>query len=131
MHNFEQLFEKTKSSVLLHLHCAHESQQNILCTHVVRSYDSKILLKTPSLNPADFTALGYVLTHTNVPAAELAITSCNIGPEGLSALVKAINSSSLALKTLRCFYRLGLIHCWSHLIISYNLFFSQFSRNKA
>ena len=101
MHNFERLFESTKSDVLLQLHCAHESQQDKLCTHMVKSYNSKILLNAPSLNPADFTALGYVLTRSNVPATELAITSCNIGPEGLSALAKAIGTSSLSLRTIR------------------------------
>jgi DNA polymerase III delta prime subunit len=100
MRNFEQLVEKTKSEVLLHLRCAHESQQDILCTHTINSYGSKIVLNSSSLNPADFTALGYVLTHSNVPPTEFAITSCNIGPEGLSALEKAVNSSP-ALKTLR------------------------------
>jgi ATP-dependent RNA helicase DHX33 len=100
MRNFEQLVEKTKSEVLLHLRCAHESQQDILCTHTINSYGSKIVLNSSSLNPADFTALGYVLTHSNVPATELAITSCNIGAEGLSALEKAVNVSS-PLKTLR------------------------------
>ena len=101
MRNFEQLVEKTKSEVLLHLRCAHESQQDILCTHTVNSYGSKIILNSSSLNPADFTALGYVLTHSNVPATELAITSCNIGPEGLSALEKAVNVSPPPLKTMR------------------------------
>ena len=102
MCNFEHLVEKTKSEVLLHLRCAHESQQDILCTHTINSYGSKIVLNSSSLNPADFTALGYVLTHSNVPATELAITSCNIGPEGLSALEKVvIVSPPPTLKTLR------------------------------
>ena len=100
MRNFKHLVKQTKSEILLHLRCAHESQQVILCTHTLDSYGSKIILNSLSLNPADFTALGYVLTHSNVPATELAITSCNIGPEGLSALEKAVNSS-LALETLR------------------------------
>ena len=100
MHNFEQLFEKTKYDVLLQLHCAHESQQDIICTHAVKSYGTKIVLKESSLNPADFTALGYVLTHSNEPPTELAITSYNIGPEGLSALAKAIGISS-SLRTIR------------------------------
>ena len=102
MHNFEQLYEKSKDDVLLQLHCAHESQQDSLCTHIVKAYDSSIILDKQSLNPADFTALGYVLIHSSVPTTELDITSCHIGPEGLSALVKAINSSSLAMRTLRC-----------------------------
>ena len=102
MRNFEQLVEKTKFEVLLHLHYAHESQQNVVCTHMINSYSSKIVLNSSSLNPADFTALGYVLTHSNVPATELAITSCNIGPEGLSALEKAVNvSPPPTLETLR------------------------------
>ena len=101
MHNFEQLYEKSKDDVLLQLHCAHESQQDSLCTHIIKSYDSTIVLDKQSLNPADFTALGYVLTHSNVPTTELAITSCHIGPEGLSALVKAIENSSLTLLILR------------------------------
>ena len=101
MHNFEQLFEKNKSDVLLQLHCAHESQQDSLCTHIVQSYESTIVLDKQSLNPADFTALGYVLTHSKMPTTEVAITSCPIGPEGLSALVKAINISSLTLRILR------------------------------
>ena len=116
MHNFEQLYEKSKDDVLLQLHCAHESQQDRLCTHIVKAYDSSIVLDKQSLNPADFTALGYVLVHSSVPTTELDITSCHIGPEGLSALVKAINSSSLAMRTLRCASRCmhyfgGLFHC--------------------
>ena len=102
MFNFKQLFEKTQSNVLLQLHCAYESQQNILCTHVTESHDSTIVLDSQSLNPSDFTALGYVLTHSNVPATELTITSCHIGPEGLSALVKAIELPLKSLKALRC-----------------------------
>jgi DNA polymerase III delta prime subunit len=101
MRNFERLVKKIKSEVLLHLRCAHESQQDILCAHTINSYGSKIVLNSSSLNPADFTALGYVLTHSNVPATELAITSCNVGPEGLSALEKAINTSSPPLRILR------------------------------
>ena len=112
MHNFEQLYEKSKDDVLLQLHCAHESQQDSLCTHVVKSYDSTIILDKQSLNPADFTALGYVLTHSIVPTTELAITSCHIGPEGLSALVKAINNSSLSLRILRYgLLGVGLLRC--------------------
>ena len=112
MHNFEQLYEKSKDDVLLQLHCAHESQLDSLCTHIVKAYDSSILLDKQSLNPADFTALGYVLTHSIVPTTELAITSCHIGPEGLSALVKAINNSSFSLRILRYgLLGVGLLHC--------------------
>ena len=101
MNNFEQFFNKNKSNVLLQLHCAHESQQRCLCTHVVKSYERAITLNKTSLNPADFTALGFVLTHSDEHATDLALTSCHIGPEGLAALVKEIGDSCLQLKLLR------------------------------
>ena len=109
--NFEQLFEKNKANIILQLHCAHESQQDSLCTHIVKSHNSTITLEKQSLNPSDFTALGYVLTHSNVPTTELAITSCHIGPEGLSALMKAINIPSLSLRVLRCVL-CDVCYCW-------------------
>ena len=129
MHNFEQLYEKSKDDVLLQLHCAHESQQDSLCTHIVKAYDSSIILDKQSLNPADFTALGYVLTHSNVPTTELAITSCHIGPEGLSALVKAINNSSLSLRILRYgLLGVGLLRCIT--CSAYNFLFSVFIKQR-
>ena len=111
MHTCQKLFEKTAYDLLLQLHCAHESQQHDLCTHVIKSTGSAILLNKKSLNPADFTALGYVLSHSSVSTTELSLILCHIGPEGLSALVKAIDTSTtqdntLKLKTLRCAARL-------------------------
>ena len=102
MHTFHLLFEKTKYDLLLQLHCVHESQQHNLCTHVIKSIDSVVILNKKSLNPADFTALGYVLTLSDVPATELSITLSHIGPEGLSALVKAVDTYTLSLQMLRC-----------------------------
>ena len=129
MHNFEQLYERSKDDVLLQLHCAHESQQDSLCTHIVKSYDSTIVLDKQSLNPADFTALGYVLTHSIVPTTELAITSCHIGPEGLSALVKAINNSSFSLRILRYgLLGVGLLRCITR--SAYNFLSSVFIKQR-
>ena len=129
MNSFEQLFEKTKYDLLLQLHCAHESQQDTLCTHVVESYNSTIVLDKKSLNPSDFTALGYVLVNSAVSTSELAIIACHIGPEGLSALVKALNEFSLSLKVL--WY--DILHCiLSALAISIiaHIFYLQFSSDK-
>ena len=129
MRSFEQLFEKTKYDILLQLHCAHESQQDNLCTHTIKSYDTKIVLNSSSLNPADFTALGYILTHSNEPPTELAITSCNIGPEGLSALAKAIGISSLSLRTIRFVVLLVMLETLYYIPESCLLHFS-FHRTK-
>ena len=101
MDNFKRLFDKTKSNVLLQLHCVHESQQKCLCTHVVKSYNSTITLNKELLNPVDFTALGFMLTHSDEPVTKLAMTSCHVGPEGVDALVKEICNTNLLLKSLR------------------------------
>ena len=97
-HSFEQLFETTKCDLLLRLHCYRE---DTLCTHVVESYNSNIILDKKSLNPSDFTAVGYVLVNSNVSTTKLATAACHISPEGLATLIKAINEYSLSLKVLR------------------------------
>lgn len=97
--------KKVASNMLLHLHCAFESQKESMCTQVVDTYDSKILLCNQTLNPSDMTALGYVIVNSKTPLKELGIVSCRLGQEGLSALMMEIkDSSSLEVETLRYCY---------------------------
>ena len=98
--NFEFLFSQTSNS-LFHIHCAHESQQKHICAYVVQKLGGSIELKHETLNPADCTALAYVMLNSTTPTTKLALTSCTIGPEGFSAIVKEIMDKSLPIKTLR------------------------------
>ena len=107
--NFQLLLNKTRAtlkkdhtqSMLLHLHCCYESQKEWICTRIINAYDSCIKLNKQSLNPSDMTALGYVLTHSETPPKKLVISSCYVGPEGLTALAMEIRESALALEVLR------------------------------
>ena len=90
------------SNTLLHLHCAFESQNKTMCTKVVDTYDSNISLYNQTLNPSDMTALGYVIANSKTPLKQLALASCRLGPEGLSALLMEIKDDfSLPIETLR------------------------------
>ena len=99
--NLKDLLDKIKSNTLLQLHCAHESQQKSLCTHIIQSKGSTITLSRELLNPADFTALGFLLNCSEEPTTDLTMTSCHIDSEGLAALEKAIDTSHLQLTSLR------------------------------
>ena len=107
--NFELLLSKTQTSIkkyqmqsmLLHLHCCYESQQEWTCSQVVKTYDSCIELSKQSLNPSDMTALGYVMSHSETPLKKLVISSCYVGPEGLTALAMEIREKTPALEVLR------------------------------
>ncbi len=107
--NFELLLSRTApaykkyqmQSMLLHLHCCHESQQEWTCTRVVNTYDSSIKLSKQSLTPSDMTALGYVIAHSETPLKKLEISSCYVGPEGLTALAMELKEKLPALEILR------------------------------
>ena len=107
--NFELLSSKIQTtikkyqtqSMLLHLHCCYESQKEWTCTHIVNTYYSCIKLSKQSVNPSDMTALGYVMSRSETPLKKLVISSCYVGPEGLSALAMEIRENALALELLR------------------------------
>ena len=101
MINFQLLMSQTASNDLLHIHCAHESQQKCVCTYVVQSNNAEIKVNKESLNAADCTALSYVLVNSEVPAKVVNLTSCHIGPEGFTAFVKGCGNHSLPLESLR------------------------------
>ena len=89
------------SSILLQLHCAYESQQEEKCHQIMETYDSSIALDNKSLNPVDMTALGYVVVKSKASLKELAITSCHLGPEGLTAFATEVGDDTLGIETLR------------------------------
>jgi hypothetical protein len=107
--NFELLLSKTApaykkyqtQSMLLQLHCCYESQQEWTCTRVMNTYDSSIKLSKQSLNPSDMTALGYVISHSETPLKKLVISSCYVGPEGLTALAMELKEKLPALEVWR------------------------------
>ena len=100
MEIFELLYSQTSDS-LFHIHCAYESQQECTCSYVVQSLNGSIELKRETLNPADCTALAYVILNSITPTTKLALTSCTIGPEGFTAIVKETKDMCLSVNALR------------------------------
>ena len=106
---FTLLISQSSKEVLFHLHCAHESQQIFTCSEVVKALGSNIQLNTSSrysctLNPADCTALAYVLINSEIPTDEVSFTLCNIGPEGFNAMAMEAKVKPLPIKSLRFVY---------------------------
>ena len=101
MKNFKLLMSQTASNSLLHIHCAHESQQKCVCTYVIQYNNAEVKLTKVSLHAADCTALTYVLLNSEVPVKVVELTSCHIGPEGFTAFVKGCGDRSLQLQSLR------------------------------
>ena len=107
--NFKLLLNETQSkvekhqtqSMLLHLHCAYESQQEWACCHVMETCGSSIKLNKQSLNPSDMTALGYVIVNSKTHLKDLALMSCYLGPEGLAALITEVGDRTLPIEKLR------------------------------
>ena len=100
MNIFKLIYSQTSNN-LHRILCAHESQQECVCTYVVQSLSENIELNRRTLNPADCTALAYVILNSTTPTDKLALTSCTIGPEGYTAIVKEAHDKHLTVKTLR------------------------------
>ena len=122
--NFQLLLDKTKhskidhgkkkkdtciSSLLLHLHCAYESQQEEKCHQIMEIHDSSIVLDNRSLNPVDMTALGYVIVTSKASVKEVAITSCHLGPESLAAFAAVVGDQTLAIDNLKYVFMMDLM----------------------
>ena len=123
MINFRLLMSQTASNDLLHIHCAHESQQKCVCTHVVKSNNAEIKVNKESLNAADCMALSYVLVNSEVPAKGVELTSCHLGPESFTAFVKGCDGQPLPLQSLRL-VKLNVMIClcyYSYLSIVCNI----------
>ena len=62
-------------------------------------------MEKESLNPADCTALGYVLINSDVPVKAITAISCHMGPESFAALVKESGTHSLPVESLRLVFK--------------------------
>ena len=96
MHKLSQDWEKRKILVSRLFFLVHFRRFSNMET-----YDSSIMLDNNSLNPIDMTALGYVVVNSTASLKELAITSCHLGLEGLTAFATVVADHTLAVETLK------------------------------
>ncbi len=64
MYQFEGITEHRPNSLYM-LHCAHETQEQIVCYNALKQLNGSILITARVLTPADFTVLGYVISNTS------------------------------------------------------------------
>ena len=98
---FKEILETNRSNQLLLVQCAYESQNVETCQMLASLSDGVICIEKKTLNPSDFTALGYVMRSASRALQETGIVSCSVTSEGVQALVKATGDHSFPGKTIK------------------------------
>ena len=78
------------------IHCAFESQQQIVCDSVLELDKADTLsFKDQSLIPTDFLAISYVISTTSYIVTTLTFTGCNLDGEGVALFLEQMSSDHL------------------------------------
>ena len=78
-HKVHQFFEITMGAgpnLLYTFHCAYETQESTICYRAMEIVQGKIYLGMVVLTPADFTALGYVISTASFLVISVSIRYC-------------------------------------------------------
>ena len=97
----KRFLDANKSDKLLLVQCAFESQNAGTCQLLASKGDGIIDIQKKTLNPSDFTALGYVTRSASSALRETHIVSCSVTSDGLQALSKATDDCSLPGEVLK------------------------------
>ena len=76
MHQFDEITTSAGSDILYTFHCAYETQESTICGKAMEIVEGKIVLALVVLTPADFTALGYVISNTSLLVTRVYIRYC-------------------------------------------------------
>ena len=75
------------------IHCAFESQQQIVCDSVLELDKADTLsFKDHSLIPTDFLAISYVISTTSYTVTTLTFTDCSLDGEGVALFLEKMSS---------------------------------------
>ena len=78
------------------IHCAFESQQQIVCDSVLELDKADTLsFKDHSLIPTDFLAISYVISTTSYIVTTLTFTDCSLDGEGVALFLEKMSSDHL------------------------------------
>ena len=98
---FKGFLDANKSDQLLLVQCSFESQNAETCQLFASKGDGIIDIQKKTLNPSDFTALGYVTRSASSALHETHIVSCSVTSEGLQALIKTTDDCSFPGEVLK------------------------------
>ena len=87
---FKDILETNRCNQLLLVQYAYESQNAETSQMLASLSDGVISIEKKTLNPSDFTALGYVMKSASRAFHETNIISCSVTSEGVLALIKAV-----------------------------------------
>ena len=76
MHQFVEIATSAGTDLLYTFHCAYETQESTICYRALEIVEGQIKLETVVLTPADFTALGYVISTASLLVTSVHINCC-------------------------------------------------------
>ena len=90
------IMSNTDLDMLYKIHCAFESQQQIVCDSVLELDTADTLsFKDHSLMPTDFLAISYVVSSTRYVVTALTFTGCSLDGEGVALFLEKMSSDHL------------------------------------
>ena len=99
---FKSLMERVQHNKLLKIQCCYETQDAMMCAHVINSWDGYIEISSQTLSPSDCSAVGCVINLSDYPSICLNLSGCNLADNGVVALAQSISRSHYcALKVLK------------------------------
>ena len=98
---FRTIISGAPPCTLHHLHCTYESQSEVTCRSLVLACNKMLSLTKETLNPADGTAVGFIVANTGVRIEGIKLESCNIDLEGFETLANVTCNDLCHLNSLR------------------------------
>ena len=115
---FKSILESTSGKHLFLIQCAYESQQQLICTQLLKSENYHIQLADKYLTTPDFTAMGYIMNKSVLPVT-LSLKNCKINIEAIDAmLLQMTGKTRCLLQTLYFKSRDADMECVKRLLIN-------------
>ncbi len=94
---FKELLDCSNFKPLFRVQCAFETEQSHVCEYVS---DEFFHFQDTFLTSSDFTALGYVISHSQKTKVKSLSFSCSPNREYIDALIKSVNCPNTSIKVL-------------------------------
>ena len=88
MYQFAEITKSVGPDCLYMVHCAYESQQPDVCRRAIKLLNGRVFLSWGTYTPADFIALGYVVSTASQQVVDFRISPCILYEDSVSELWK-------------------------------------------
>ena len=97
IHQFNEITKSIGPDCLYTIHCAFETQQEVICRKAMELIQGLVRLEPAVITPADFTALGYVLSSASDLVKMVNIGQCLLYEDSISEIWKNREPSDMNL----------------------------------